>query len=101
MQLLRFGPVGQELAGPQRGDDPNDPLGMALKGKLYECVNLAYEANPDFQSLPPEAQEQARAGKAMMAELLKKRELDIVTDRDLQMRLKIDQIRAAQADAAN
>jgi arylsulfatase A-like enzyme len=83
------------------GNDPNDPLGMALKGQPYECVNLAYENNPDFQNLPAAAQAQAREAHLQMVELLKRREKDILTGHAIQIRKQLTSNRDAQSAAIN
>lgn len=83
------------------GNDPADPLGMALKGKLYECVNLAYDDNPDYYNLPPKAKEQVIAARVQMMQLLKDRELDMLTEKDVEMRLNIEQFWESQAMATN
>lgn len=77
--------------------DPNDAMDLALKGKPYEYVNLAYEKNPLFQELPEAAKVIARAALIEMKELLKQRERDMLTGTELKIRQKV----ASALDATN
>lgn len=75
--------------------DPGDALDLALKGKPYEYVNLAYEQNPLFQELSPEAQQIAREALINMRQLLAEREKDMLTGTEVKIREKAAKIRAA------
>lgn len=77
--------------------DPNDPLDLALKGKPYEYVNLAYEENPLFKELPEAAKAIAREALVNMRDLLKRREKDMLTGTELKIRQNI----ASHIDATN
>jgi arylsulfatase A-like enzyme len=77
--------------------DPADPMDLALKGKPYEYVNLAYEENPLFQELPEAAKIIAREALSNMKDLLKRREKDMLTGTELKIRQKV----ASNIDATN
>lgn len=79
---------GIEFNEVHPGDDPGDPLGMALKDKPYEYVNLAYEDNPLFAELPEAAKAVARRALRDMQDLLKRRERDMLTGKEIALRKK-------------
>ncbi len=92
---------GIEFNEVHPGDDPGDPLGMALQGKPYEYVNLAYEANPLFQQLPDAAKAVARKALVDMKDLLHRRERDMLTGKELALRKKASAVHANMAAAIN
>jgi arylsulfatase A-like enzyme len=68
------------------GNDPNDALGMALKGQPYEYVNLYYAENPLVKSMSDAAKQQIAQGKAAMEALLEARLADIKVGKELAIR---------------
>lgn len=72
--------------------DANDPLGTALRGLPYEFANLYYDENPLFKNLPEPAKEIVWQARKDMAELLRRRELDILTGTDLQARKQAEAV---------
>lgn len=81
------------------GDDPNDALGMALKGQPYEYVNLYYAQNPLVAAMPQAAKDQILAGKAMMEALLHERLKDIKVGTELGIRKRLGKL--PQAEVTN
>jgi choline-sulfatase len=79
------------------GDDPNDPLGMALKGQPYEYVNLYYGENPLVKAMPEAAKAQIEKGKAAMEALLQARMPDIKIGTELKIRKQLGNLPKVEA----
>ncbi len=77
------------------GDDPNDALGMALKGQPYEYVNLYYDENPLVKAMPAAAKKQIAEGLEMMQALLQVRLKDLKQQVSLNVRKKSAPLEAA------
>lgn len=92
---------GIEFFDIHQGADPDDVMDVALQGQPYEYVNLAYEDNPLFNNLPPEAQLTARQALIAMRELLKKREQDMLTGQGVNYRKKVAALESKMGTETN